>query len=47
MLTAVQKLYEVDSDLYFDELFLWLAIEDGIKVSVSALHSTIIEVGLS
>ena len=39
-------LYEVNSDLYLDELILWLAIEHGIKVSVSALHSTLVKVGL-
>ena len=46
VLTAVQTLYKVDSDLYLDELVPWLAIEHGIKVSVSALHSTLVKVGL-
>ena len=40
-------LYEVNSDLYLDELILWLAIEHGIKASVSALHSTLVKVGLT
>ena len=47
VLTAVQTLYEVDSDLYLDELVLWLAVEHDIKISVSALHSTLVKVGLT
>ena len=47
VLTAVQTLYEVDSDLYLNELVLWLAVKHDIKISVSALHSTLVQVGLT
>jgi len=47
VLTAVQTLYEVDLDLYLDELVLWLTVKHDIKISVSALHSTLVKVGLT
>ena len=45
MLTAV--LHTLGSQLRPLSLILWLAIEHGIKVSVSALHSTLVKVGLT
>ena len=47
ILTAVQTLYEAESDLYLDELVLWLAVEHDIAISKSALHSTLKSVGLT
>lgn len=47
VLTAVHTLFETDSDLYLDELVLWLAIEHNIAVSVSTLHATLKNVGLT
>ena len=41
VLTAVHTLFETDSDLYLDELVLWLAIEHNIAVSISTLHATL------
>ncbi|KAF8234211.1 hypothetical protein L208DRAFT_1550679 [Tricholoma matsutake] len=47
VLTAVHTLYEQDSDLYLDELVLWLAIHHDIVISVSALHENLKEAGLT
>ena len=47
VLTAVHTLYETDSDLYLDELVLWLAVEHDITISVSALHATLKKAGLT
>lgn len=45
--SAVHTLYEQDSDLYLDELVLWLAIHHNIVISVSALHENLKEAGLT
>jgi transposase len=47
VLSAVQTLYENESDLYLDELVLWLGVEHNIAISVSALHATLKTVGLT
>jgi transposase len=47
VLTAVQTLYETESDLYLDELVIWLAIEHDIAISVSALHLALKNAGLT
>ena len=47
ILTAVQTLYEHESDLYLDELVLWLGVEHNIAISVSALHETLKRAGLT
>jgi hypothetical protein len=41
VLTAVHTLYESDSDLYLDELVLWLAVHHNIGISVSALQENL------
>jgi transposase len=41
VLTAVHTLYESDSDLYLDELVLWLALHHDIIISVSALQENL------
>lgn len=40
-------LYEHESDLYLDELVLWLGVEHNIAISVSALHETLKRAGLT
>jgi transposase len=47
VLTAVRTLYASDSDLYLDELVLWLAIHHDIAISISALQETLEKVGLT
>lgn len=47
VLTAVHTIYEQDSDLYLDELVLWLAINHDIIISVSALHDNLKQSGLT
>ena len=47
VLTAVHTLYETDSDLYLNELVLWLAVEHDITISVLALHVTLKKAGLT
>ena len=47
VLTAVQTLYENESDLYLDELVLWLGVEHNIAVSISTLHETLKKAGLT
>ncbi|KAF8225004.1 hypothetical protein L208DRAFT_1154692, partial [Tricholoma matsutake] len=41
VLMAVHTIYEQESDLYLDELVLWLAINHNIIISVSALHENL------
>jgi transposase len=47
VLTAVHTLYASESDLYLDELTLWLAIEHDIIISASALYQTLKSAGLT
>ena len=47
VLSAVQTLYENESDLYLNELVLWLGVEHNIAISVSALHATLKTAGLT
>lgn len=47
VLTATQTLYENESDLYLDELVLWLAVNHNIDISVSQLHEVLKKAGLT
>jgi hypothetical protein len=47
VLTAVHILYTTDSDLYLDELVLWLAIHYNIAISVPALQQNLTKAGLT
>jgi len=47
VLNAVRTLYETESDLYLDELVIWLAVEHDIAISVSALHLALKNAGLT
>jgi transposase len=47
VLTAVHTLYASESDLYLDELVLWLAVEHDIIISTSALYQTLKSAGLT
>jgi transposase len=47
VLTAVQTLYATESDLYLDELVLWLAIHHNIAISVPALQQNLTKAGLT
>ena len=46
-LTAIQALYEEESNIYLDELCTFLALEHNIFVSTSTISQNIIEVGLT
>lgn len=47
LLTAIEDLFSQDSDLYLDELCVWLGIQHNISISTSALSRTLNSVGLS
>ena len=47
VLTAVHTLYASESDLYLDELVLWLAMEHDIIISTSALCQNLKSAGLT
>lgn len=47
VLTAVQTLHVAESDLYLDELVVWLAAEHDIMISVSGLHLALKNAGLT
>jgi len=47
VLTAVHTLYASESDLYLDELVLWLAVEHDIIISTSALYQNLKSAGLT
>lgn len=46
-LTAIQTLYEEESDIYLDELCTFLALEHNIFVSTSTISRNLIEVELT
>ena len=47
VLTAVHTLYESDTDLYLNELVLWLTLHYNIAISVSALQENLQKAGLT
>jgi transposase len=47
VLAAIQTLYENESDLYLDELVLWLAVNHNVVISVSQLHEILKKTGLT
>ncbi|KAG2126955.1 hypothetical protein DEU56DRAFT_689232, partial [Suillus clintonianus] len=47
LLTAIEDLFTVDSDLFLDEVCTWLAVGHDIVVSTSTLSRNLKEAGLT
>ncbi|KAG1755117.1 uncharacterized protein EDB91DRAFT_1027794, partial [Suillus paluster] len=47
LLTAVEDIFAVDSDLFLDEVCTWLALRHDIIVSTSTLSRNLKEAGLT
>jgi transposase len=47
VLTAMENLYQDQSDLYLDEVLIWLAFHHDIYISKSTLQRTLTEAGLT
>jgi len=47
LLTAYQDLFAQDSDLYIDEVIIWLALVHNIEISPTTLRRNLEEAGLT
>ena len=47
LLTACQDLFAQESDLFLDEVVLWLAVVHGIRISTTSLSRNLWELGLT
>lgn len=47
VLTAMDNLYQDESDLYLDEVLIWLSFHHNIYISQSTLQRTLMEAGLT